>query len=37
MAEQILRDVERADPESRIAIMRYFNPVGGTPQASRTI
>jgi UDP-glucose 4-epimerase len=28
MAEQILRDVERADPEWRIAILRYFNPVG---------
>jgi UDP-glucose 4-epimerase len=28
MSEQILRDVERADPEWRIAILRYFNPVG---------
>jgi UDP-glucose 4-epimerase len=28
MAEQILRDVERADPEWHIAILRYFNPVG---------
>lgn len=28
MAEQILRDVERADPSWRIATLRYFNPVG---------
>lgn len=28
IAEQILRDVERADPEWRIAVLRYFNPVG---------
>ncbi|MEX3954900.1 UDP-glucose 4-epimerase GalE [Trinickia sp. EG282A] len=28
MSEQILRDVERADPSWRIAVLRYFNPVG---------
>ena len=28
MSEQILRDVERANPDWRIAILRYFNPVG---------
>ncbi|GHD41728.1 UDP-glucose 4-epimerase [Mycetocola manganoxydans] len=28
MIEQILRDVARADTEMRIAVLRYFNPVG---------
>jgi UDP-glucose 4-epimerase len=28
IAEQILRDVERSDPSWRIAVLRYFNPVG---------
>jgi UDP-glucose 4-epimerase len=28
MGENILRDVERADPAWRIALLRYFNPVG---------
>jgi len=28
IAEQILRDVEIADPSWRIAVLRYFNPVG---------
>ncbi|AOK28980.1 MULTISPECIES: UDP-glucose 4-epimerase GalE [Burkholderia] len=28
MAEQILRDVEIADPQWRVATLRYFNPVG---------
>ncbi|AIO67793.1 UDP-glucose 4-epimerase GalE [Burkholderia oklahomensis] len=28
MAEQILRDVEIADPAWRVATLRYFNPVG---------
>ncbi|MDR2852452.1 MAG: UDP-glucose 4-epimerase GalE [Burkholderiaceae bacterium] len=28
ISEQILRDVQRADPSWRIAILRYFNPVG---------
>jgi UDP-glucose 4-epimerase len=28
MSEQMLRDIERADPDWRIAILRYFNPVG---------
>ena len=29
--EQILRDLFRADPEWRIGILRYFNPVGADP------
>jgi UDP-glucose 4-epimerase len=29
--EQILRDVHRADPAWRVAILRYFNPVGADP------
>ena len=28
MSEDILRDVARADPSWRIALLRYFNPVG---------
>lgn len=28
MGEEILRDVERADPAWSIALLRYFNPVG---------
>jgi UDP-glucose 4-epimerase len=28
IAEQMLRDVERADPSWRIATLRYFNPAG---------
>ncbi|HEY2926363.1 NAD-dependent epimerase/dehydratase family protein, partial [Piscinibacter sp.] len=28
MSEDILRDTERADPSWRIALLRYFNPVG---------
>ncbi|ADU46772.1 UDP-glucose 4-epimerase GalE [Intrasporangium calvum] len=28
MIEQVLRDVARADPSWRIALLRYFNPVG---------
>lgn len=28
IAEQILRDLERADPSWRIATLRYFNPAG---------
>ncbi|HVW52340.1 MAG TPA: UDP-glucose 4-epimerase GalE [Trinickia sp.] len=28
IGEQILRDLERADPSWRIATLRYFNPVG---------
>jgi len=28
MGENILRDIERADPSWRIALLRYFNPVG---------
>ena len=28
MGENILRDLERADPQWRVALLRYFNPVG---------
>ncbi|MFM9915235.1 MAG: UDP-glucose 4-epimerase GalE [Rhizobacter sp.] len=28
MGENILRDIEKADPRWRIALLRYFNPVG---------
>jgi UDP-glucose 4-epimerase len=35
MIEQILRDVAAADPDLRIALLRYFNPVGA--HASGTI
>jgi UDP-glucose 4-epimerase len=35
MIEQILRDVAHADPSLRIALLRYFNPVGA--HASGTI
>lgn len=28
MSEDVLRDLERADPRWRIALLRYFNPVG---------
>ena len=28
MSEGILRDLERADPAWRVALLRYFNPVG---------
>ena len=31
MQEQILRDVAVADPSMRIALLRYFNPVGAHP------
>jgi UDP-glucose 4-epimerase len=31
MIEDILRDLHRADPAWRIAILRYFNPVGAHP------
>ena len=31
MIEDILRDVARADPTWRIALLRYFNPVGAHP------
>jgi UDP-glucose 4-epimerase len=31
MMEQILRDVQRAEPEWSIALLRYFNPVGAHP------
>jgi UDP-glucose 4-epimerase len=31
MIEQVLRDVAAADPRWRVAILRYFNPVGAHP------
>lgn len=31
MIEDILRDMARADPAARIALLRYFNPVGAHP------
>jgi len=34
MIEQILRDVAAAAPDWRIALMRYFNPVGAHPSGS---
>jgi UDP-glucose 4-epimerase len=34
MIEQILRDVAIAQPEQRIAILRYFNPVGAHPSGT---
>ncbi len=34
MQEQILRDVATADPHWRIALLRYFNPVGAHPSGT---
>ena len=34
MSENILRDVEVADPSWRIALLRYFNPVGAHPSGT---
>jgi UDP-glucose 4-epimerase len=31
MMEQILKDLQRADPEWNVALLRYFNPVGAHP------
>lgn len=31
MTEQILEDVARANPSLRVAILRYFNPIGAHP------
>jgi len=31
MAEQVLRDVHVADPQWRVGLLRYFNPVGAHP------
>lgn len=31
MAEDICRDLHRADPEWQIMLLRYFNPVGAHP------
>ncbi|KGN32965.1 UDP-glucose 4-epimerase [Knoellia sinensis KCTC 19936] len=34
MNEQVLRDVAAADPTWRIALLRYFNPVGAHPSGT---
>ncbi|MBR7744212.1 UDP-glucose 4-epimerase GalE [Phycicoccus sp. BSK3Z-2] len=34
MQEQVLRDVAVADPSWRIALLRYFNPVGAHPSGT---
>jgi UDP-glucose 4-epimerase len=34
MIEQVLRDVAAADPSWRIALLRYFNPVGAHPSGT---
>ncbi|MGL5867119.1 MAG: UDP-glucose 4-epimerase GalE, partial [Dermatophilaceae bacterium] len=34
MQEQVLRDVAVADPAWRVALLRYFNPVGAHPSGS---
>jgi UDP-glucose 4-epimerase len=34
MIEQILRDVAQAQPSLRIAVLRYFNPVGAHPSGT---
>jgi UDP-glucose 4-epimerase len=34
MQEQVLRDVAAADPTWRIALLRYFNPVGAHPSGT---
>ncbi len=34
IGENILRDLERADPEWSIALLRYFNPVGAHPSGA---
>lgn len=34
MIEQVLRDVGAADPSWRVALLRYFNPVGAHPSGT---
>jgi len=34
MIEHVLRDVAHIDPEMRIAVLRYFNPVGAHPSGT---
>ncbi|MBR3270447.1 MAG: UDP-glucose 4-epimerase GalE, partial [Clostridia bacterium] len=31
MLEEVLRDVQKADPEWNIVLLRYFNPIGAHP------
>lgn len=33
MVEQVLRDVQAADPRWRVCLLRYFNPIGAHPSA----
>ena len=33
MLEEVLRDVQKADPEWNIVLLRYFNPIGAHPSA----
>jgi UDP-glucose 4-epimerase len=35
--EDILRDVSKSDPEWRIILLRYFNPVGAHPSGKWTL
>ncbi len=34
MLEEILRDLAKADPEWRVLLLRYFNPVGADPSGT---
>ena len=31
MIEQMLRDIQKADPALNVALLRYFNPIGAHP------
>ena len=31
MLEQILSDIQKADPEWNVVLLRYFNPIGAHP------
>ena len=31
MIEEFLRDIAKTDPSWRVALLRYFNPVGAHP------
>ena len=37
MIEDILRDVSASDPEWRVALLRYFNPVGAHPSGAYVV
>ena len=34
MIEDIMRDLSKSDPEWRIILLRYFNPVGAHPSGA---